>query len=75
LNIFGDVGLDNFSKAESDIRKALEKGPYFYRRHLQQLLSKKMNGELFGRALKALETNGFIKCYDGRTYIPRLVPT
>jgi hypothetical protein len=70
LSIFGDVGLDSFTKAQKEILKVVEKRGYIYRRDLQRLLSKKINGELFGRALRVLDTDGFIKCHDGRERTP-----
>ena len=71
LSIFSDVGLDSFTKAEKEIRKEVEKRSFIYRRDLQRLLHRKIpNGELFARALKALDANGFIKCHDGATRTP-----
>ncbi|HEY2918447.1 MAG TPA: hypothetical protein VGK77_05555, partial [Candidatus Binatia bacterium] len=70
LNIFGNIGLDNLTMAEREILKLVEKRAWIYRRELQQLVSKKINGELFGRALKTLDANGFIKCHDGQKETP-----
>ena len=62
LRLFGDVGLDQFTKAEKVILEILKSRRRMYRRNLQQVVSKKrINGELFGRALKALEANGYIR--------------
>jgi len=61
LHLFGDVGLDPFSKAERDVLNILSPKGRMWRRDLQQLASKKgINGELFGRVLKSLESNDHI---------------
>jgi len=65
LRLFGDVGLNPFSKAEKDILGILKPQGRMWRRDLQQVVSKKgINGELFGRVLKSLESNDHI--YQGR---------
>src|SRR4030095_8185523 len=44
---------------------SIEQRSFMYRRDLQRFLSRKIsNGELFARALKALDANGFIKPRD-----------
>lgn len=59
LRVFGDVGLDYFSKAEKDVLDILRKTKKrMWRRDLQRLAFKKnINGEQFGRVLRALESN------------------
>jgi Protein of unknown function (DUF3987) len=68
LSVFHNVGVDPLTKVEQDILGAIEKRHWIYRRDLQRLLH--ANGELFGRALKSLDANGFVKCYDGKELTP-----
>jgi hypothetical protein len=67
LRIFADIGLDHFSKCEQTIVEVLKraKDTRTWRRDLQRAMaSRGFNGELFNRAMKALESNDHIHCYD-----------
>ena len=62
LRLFGDVGLDQFTKAEKVILEILKSRRRMWRRDLQQAASKKkINGKLFGEVLRSLEANGHVK--------------
>ena len=65
LQLFADTGLDHFGKCERvilDILKRSRDGR-MWRRDLQQVVSKRgFNGEVFNRALKALESNDHVCC-------------
>jgi Bifunctional DNA primase/polymerase, N-terminal/Protein of unknown function (DUF3987) len=66
LRLFADTGMDHFGKCERvilDILKRAKDG-HMWRRDLQQAVSKRsFNGEVFNRALKALESNDHVRCY------------
>lgn len=75
LRLFGDVGLDQFSKAEKVILEIVKAKGEIYRRELQQLGFKKgINGELFGRVLRALEANGHVTIGEIETMAGRKRP-
>lgn len=75
LRLFGDVGLDQFSKAERVILEIVKARGSIYRRELQQLTFKKLiNGELFGRALRTLEVNGHVTISEIETMAGRKRP-
>ena len=62
LRLFGDVGLDQFTKAEKVILEILKPRRRMWRRDLQQAASKKkINGKLFGEVLRSLEANDHVK--------------
>jgi hypothetical protein len=64
LKLFADTGIDQFGKCERAIIDVLKraKDGVMWRRDLQQMMSKKgFNGELFNRAIRALETNGIVE--------------
>jgi hypothetical protein len=65
LRLFADSGLDYLGKAERiilDLLKRANNGR-MWRRDLQQAVSKRgFNGEVFNRAIKALESNDYIRC-------------
>ena len=66
LRLFADTGLDHFGKCERGILDVLKraKNNRMWRRDLQQLISGRgFNGEVFGRAIKALENNDHVRCY------------
>ena len=66
LRMFADIGLDRFGKCERAIVEILkrEKNNRMWRRNLQHLISGRgFNGEVFGRAVKALESNDVVRCY------------
>ena len=65
LHVFDDVGLDRFGKCERIIPDLLKraKDHRMWRRDLQRAMSARgFNGELFNRAIKALESNDIIRC-------------
>lgn len=66
LRLFADTGMDHFGKCERvilDILKRAKDGR-MWRRDLQQAVSKRgFNGEVFNRALRALESNDHVRCY------------
>jgi len=75
LRLFGDVGLDQFSKAEKVILEIVKAKGEIYRRELQQSGFKKgINGELFGRVLRALEANGHVTIGEIETMAGRKRP-
>jgi hypothetical protein len=64
LRLFGDAGLDQFGRAERMVLEILRKSKNgrMFRRDLQQLAAKKgINGETFGRVLKAMEANEHVR--------------
>jgi hypothetical protein len=66
LRMFDDIGLDHFGKCERIILDLLKKAKdgRMWRRDLQRELSGRgFNGEIFNRAIKALESNDHICCY------------
>jgi hypothetical protein len=67
LRLFADTGLDHFGKCERAIINVLKgaKNYRMWRRDLQQLISGRgFNGEVFGRAIKALTSNDQVRCYS-----------
>jgi hypothetical protein len=65
LRLFADTGLDHFGRCEQTIIDLLKraKDARMWRRDLQRQLSGRgFNGEIFNRAIKALETNDHISC-------------
>src|SRR5262249_24078802 len=78
LRLFGDAGLDQFGRAERTILAILRKSKsgVMYRRDLQQVAFKKgINGELFGRAIRSLETNDHVRPGTFTTGSGRTRPT
>ena len=65
LDAFSDLGQDRFAKCETKILEALRlaKKRCMWRRDLQRRMSRYgFNGEIFNRAIKALEANEHIRC-------------
>ena len=76
LRLFGDIGLDRFSKAENIIlgRLKTKKGRE-YTRDLQQWTSKQgVNGRLFRDVIRTLFDNGHIGCGEEHTIAGRKRP-
>jgi Bifunctional DNA primase/polymerase, N-terminal/Protein of unknown function (DUF3987) len=70
LQLFADTGLDHFGKCERIILDILKRATdgRMWRRDLQQVVSKRgFNGEVFTRALKALESNDHVRCRPIKT--------
>jgi hypothetical protein len=66
LALFSDIGLDQLGKCERIILGLLKraKNTRMWRRDLQQVVSARgFNGEVFGRAIKALESNDRVHCF------------
>jgi hypothetical protein len=67
IQLFATVGMDQFGKCEQAVLAALKKAGNgrMWRRELQRKMgSQRFNAELFNRALRALEMNDWISCYD-----------
>ena len=77
LRLFADTGLDHFTKCERTILDLLKraKDGRMWRRDLQRELSGRgFNGEIFNRAIKALESNDHVFCYTVSTSSGRMRP-
>jgi hypothetical protein len=75
IRLFTTVGTDKFGKCEQAILALLKKAPHWrmWRRDLQQEIGgRRFNAELFNRALRALEMNDWIFCYDVATSTGRV---
>jgi Protein of unknown function (DUF3987) len=67
LRLFVDTGLDHFGKCERTIIELLKRARNYrmWRRELQHIISgRRFNGEVFGRAIKALTSNDQVRCYS-----------
>jgi hypothetical protein len=70
LQLFTTVGMDQFSNCEHTIMDVLNKAHNrrMWRRDLQRTIgSRGFNAEIFNRAIRALETNDQVACYDVST--------
>ena len=70
IQLFVTIGMDRFGKCEQAILAVLKKArnKRMWRRDLQQEMGgRRFNAELFNRALKALELNDWVVCYDAAT--------
>ncbi len=77
LTLFADSGADRFGKCERTIIDLLKHAKNFrmWRRDLQQAMSKRgFNGEMFSRAIKALEANDLLRCDTATTPAGRTRP-
>ncbi len=67
LAVFESVGLDTFGECERiiiEILKQARKGRMWRRDLQRKLSSRRFNGEIFNRAVRALETNDIVRTYD-----------
>jgi len=67
MRLFTEVGMDRFGKCEHTVLDLLKRSRNMrmWRRDLQmQMSGRRFNAEMFNRALKALEMNDQISCYD-----------
>jgi hypothetical protein len=70
IQLFTEIGMDQLSKCERTILSVLKKARdgRLWRRDLQREMSgRRFNAEIFNRAIKALEINDQIACYDVTT--------
>ena len=76
LRLFGTVGLDHFSKAETVILERLrQREGWEYIRDLQQWASKRrINGKMFREVLRTLEDNCHVKTKEKSTMANRIRP-
>lgn len=65
LSMFADIGLDQFGKCEQvvlDLLKRAKKNRMWRRDLQRQMSARHFNGEIFNRAIKALESNDRVRC-------------
>src|SRR5262249_42239966 len=77
LKAFLDTGLDRFGKCERSILDQLKRAREnrMWRRNLQQVMSARgFNGDIFSRALKALEDNDLVLSYPVKSNSGRYRP-